>query len=120
MKINSHQLDESGTSINATPRYQKLIPNLAVLNANHHADKSADFAKLFPHSDFTLDRPPSYLRFFLACGGKNIDRNISEFCHDQFSQLKIRKLKSKKTQGLLWRILPLTSTSWETLLLYKG
>ena len=120
LKINSHQLDKTGTRIKETARYKNLIPNLAVLSANHHADVCADLVKGFPHEKVKWNRPPTYLRFYLTCGGLNIDRNISDFCHDQFSVLKIRKLRLKKTQGLLWRILHFTSTTWEILQLYKG
>jgi len=120
LKINSHQLDEAGIRIKDSPRYANLIPNLAVLNANHHADTCAELVKNFPHSSFGWNRPPGFLRFFLTCGGLNIDRNISSFCHDQFTILKIRKLRQKKTQGLLWRILHLTTTTWDIMLLYKG
>jgi len=120
MKINSHQLDKTGTRIKDSARYQRLIPNLAVLSANHHADACADMVQNFSHKSFKWNRPPAYLRFSITCRGLNIDRNISAFCHDQFSILKIRKLRLKKTQGLLWRLLHLTSTSWEILMLHKG
>jgi len=120
LKVNSHQLNKMGTGIKTTPRYKKLIPNLSVLSANHFADCCADYAKKFDHSPYVFDRPFPFLRFYLTCGGKNIDRNVSDFCHEQFSLLKIRKLKLKETQGLLWRILPLSTTSWDTLRLNKG
>ena len=120
LKVNSHQLDQSGTKIKAPARYKTLIPNLAMLSANHFADKCADYAKQFEHAPFSFNRPPSFLRFFLTCDGINIDRHISDFCHEQFSQLKVRKLRLRKTQGLLWRILHHTTTSWEVLNLYKG
>jgi len=120
LKVNSHQLNNSGTHQKIPSRYKTLIPNLAVLNANHHADKCAGFTSKLAKIPFVFDRPPTFLRFSLVCGGKVIDRNISDFCHREFSQLKIRKLRQKKTQGLLWRLLHLTSTSWDILLLYKG
>jgi len=120
LKINSHQLNDAGTHQKSPPRYKTLIPNLAVLNANHHADQCAGFTNNRGRDSFVFDRPPTFLRFSLVCGGKVIDRNISDFCHKEFSNLKVRKLRQKKTQGLLWRLLHLTSTSWEILLLYKG
>ena len=120
LKVNSHQLDDTGTSIKNPPRYKKLIPNLAMLSANHHADVCAEYGRKFEVTCYNYNEPPSHLRYFLTCGGKHIDRNISSFCHEQFSQLKIRKLKLKKTQGLLWRILDNTTTTWEILGLHKG
>jgi len=120
LKVNSHQLDHTGTKIKNPPRYRKLIPNLAMLSANHHADVCAEYGRNFHSTPYTFDRPPLNLRFFLSCGGKHVDRNISDFCHDQFSLLKIRKLKLKKTQGLLWRVLDKTSTTWGILQLHKG
>jgi len=120
LKVNSHQLDPTGTHIKSPHRYTTLIPNLAMLNANHHADVCADYGKIFPHAPFQFNDPPSHLRFFLTCGGKHIDRHISDFCHEQFNFLKVRKLRLKKTQGLLWRIIHSTTTSWEILGLYKG
>ena len=120
LKVNSHQLDTAGKTIKSPPRYKKLIPNLALLSANHHADICADYGKKFPHVPFQYDNPPSYLRFFFVCGGRHIDRHISDFCHEQFDLLKIRKLQLKKTQGLLWRVINFTTTSWEILQLHKG
>jgi len=120
LKVNSHQLDQSGTHIKTPPRYKTLIPNLAMLSANHHADVCADHGKTFPHVPFSYNTPPPYLRFFLTCGGKHIDRHVSNFCQEEFALLRVRKLKLKKTQGLLWRIIPSTTTSWNILQLYKG
>jgi len=120
LKVNSHQLDHTGTKIKNPPRYRKLIPNLAMLSANHHADVCAEYGRNFHSTSYNFDKPPLHLRFFLSCGGKHVDRNISDFCHDQFSLLKIRKLKLKKTQGLLWRVLGNTSTTWGILQLHKG
>jgi len=120
LKVNSHQLDDSGACIKVPPRYKRLIPNLAMLSANHFADTCADHAKHFNHTPFTFDRPPSFLRYFLTCGETNIDRGISDYCHEQFSLLKIRKLRLRKTQGLLWRVIHHTTISWKILNLYKG
>jgi len=120
LKVNSHQLDPTGAHIKSPPRYKKLIPNLALLSANHHADVCADYGKVFPHVPFHFNNPPSYLRFFIVCGGKHLDRHVSDFCHNQFDLLKVRKLKLIKTQGLLWRVIPFTTTSWDILRLYKG
>jgi len=120
LKVNSHQLDENGTSIKITPRYKKLIPNLSMLNANHHADCCAEYGRKFQNIPYNFNQPRSYLRFFFTCGGKHIDRNISDFCHDQFALFKARKLCLKETQGLLWRIRHHTTTSWESLNSHKG
>ena len=119
-KVNSHQLDHTGTKMKSPSRYKKLIPNLAMLNANHHADVCADYGKSFHGIPYYFNTPPTYLRFFFTCGGKHIDRHISDFCHEQFSILKIRKLQMKKTQGLIWRLLPDTMTTWKILNLHKG
>jgi len=120
LKVNSHQLDDNGTSIKTTPRYKNLIPNLSVLNANHHADCCAEYGRKFQNVPYNFNQPRSYLQFFFTCGGKHIDRNISDFCHDQFALFKARKLRLKETQGLLWRIRHHTTTSWESLNLHKG
>jgi len=120
LKVNSHQLDETGTRMRTPPRYKKLIPNLAMLSANHHADICAEHGRSFNSIPYTFNEPPPYMRYFITCGGKHIDRNISDFLHTQFSILKIRKLRLKKTQGLLWRILENTTTKWEILQLHKG
>jgi len=47
VKINSHQLDTSGKRMKQNPRYQKLVPNIALLNMNHHADVSVELATTF-------------------------------------------------------------------------
>ena len=120
LKVNSHQLDSTGRKIKDAPRYRTLAPNLAMLSANHFADACADYGKTFVHLPRSFDCPPPFLRFFVTCNGRNIDRHLSNFLHDAFSELKIRKLRTNKTQGLLWRILHLTTTSWEILSLYKG
>jgi len=56
LKVNSHQLDRFGTTINRNPRYNQLVPNLALLSANHHADIGADIAIN------TLQHHPSMIR----------------------------------------------------------
>ena len=120
LKVDSHQLEETGTKIKNPPRYRKLIPNLSVLNANFHADCCAEYGRKFQDVPYEFNQPNSHLRFFFTCEGRNIDRNISDFCHEQFVLLKIRKLRLKETQGLLWRIRPHTTTSWDYLNLHKG
>ena len=120
IKVNSHQLNESGTGIKVSPRYKKLIPNLSVLSANNFADLCADYVKHFDHLPYSFNRPFPFFRFYLTCGSKNVDRNISNFCHEQFSLFKVKKMKLKETQGLLWRILPKSTTTWDYLRLHKG
>ena len=120
LKVNSHQLNISGTGIKSPPRYKSLIPNLSMLSANHYADRCADYARAFTHSPYSFNRPYPFLRFYFTCGHLNIDRNISEFLHEYFSIYKVRKLRLKETQGLLWRLLPASTTSWELLRLNKG
>jgi len=85
LKVNSHQLDKFGTTIKRNPRYKCLVPNLALLSANHHADVGADIAlrKLQHHTSMikrasVLNNPHSAnLNFVLTFNGKTVDRHVS-------------------------------------------
>ena len=66
LKVNSHQLNSSGTRIKEPPRYKTLIPNLAMLSANHFADMCANHGRHFFHKSYSLDHPPPFLRFFIT------------------------------------------------------
>jgi len=122
LKVNSHQLNNSGTAKKQNPRYNQLCPNLALLSANHHADRAADCGIKFDRftRETNFDVPQSDLRFSLTWNGLVIDRHISSFLWSIFTQERIKKLKKKKTQGLLWRILHLSATNWKKLLPKKG
>ena len=123
LKINSHQLSKCGTRIQKPSRYESLTPNLAFLNANHHADFCADLA--FQHVQGsnnemikdarTMQLPFSNLTFFLTCNGKLLDRHVSTYIRHILSKECIKRLSKKSTQGLLWRILKHTTSTWKTL-----
>jgi len=122
LKVNSHQLDTTGTRMKTNPRYSTLSPNIALLNANHHADVGADlalqFLKKIPTSwklNARLDRPPSNIRFVWTWNGRNIDRHISEFLRTAFDKERMKRITTKSTQGLLWRISDHISDTWESI-----
>ena len=124
-KVNSHQLNETGETFNTTKRYQKLTPNLSLLNMNHHADEGAELGHIFHQENSTmknlhLDNPPSALRFFYSWEGVTVDTHISEFIRSKIFDERLDRLKTKKTQGLLWRSMKHVSTTWEELELHKG
>jgi len=125
LKINSHQLDNEGINISDQQRYPALIPNLCVLNANHIADKIADLPTMekFASSDlhnYKIRNPPSPLRFYITIDGQSVDKHISAALQSVFTQERIKKLKTKETQGLLWRLIEYTTASWEELSMQKG
>jgi len=122
LKVNSHQLNDSGTARKQNPRYKQLCPNLALLSANHHADRAADCGTKFDRfvRETKFDIPHYDLRFSLTWNGSVIDRHISSFLWSIFTQERIKKLQKKKTQGLLWRILHLSAINWKRLLPKKG
>jgi len=127
LKINSHQLETCGTRIKTPSRYETLIPNLATLNANHYADVCADLA--FRHvqssnemvkSASKLHLPNSNLTFFLTCNGKLLDRHVSVHIRENLTKERLKRISRKHTQGLLWRILQYTTSTWKTLSLNVG
>jgi len=124
-KVNSHQLNHDGTQINSTPRYPLLTPNLAILNSNHHADIAAGI--------FTLDNsahqqqrsreyslPTSNLRFFITWRGNTIDKGVAKNLLQIFQLEKLKRMKTKATQGLLWRIQEHSDTNWNKILQHPG
>jgi len=123
LKINSHQLSNCGTRIKIPSRYESLTPNLAFLNANHYADVCADLAfQLVQRNNSemvkdacTMQLPYSNLTFFLTCNGKLIDRHVSIYIRHVLSKERIKRLSKKNTQGLLWRLLKHTTSTWTTL-----
>jgi len=130
IKINSHQLDESGLQQCNNRRYKNISPKLAPLNANHWADVCAGLPNArinrnqektgADHAESRILLPGSNQRFFLTWGGATIDRNIAQRLRHIF-QLEIRKrLRSKSTQGMMWRHMPRMHTSWNKVQQHKG
>ena len=115
LKVDSHQLNINGTTIKNRPRYSSLIPNIFMLSCNHHADICAD---LISHTRFdtpkipsSISIPESQLRFSITWGGKGIDRHVSNFAHEIIQQERLKRLRTKATQGLPWRLIH-TSKGW--------
>ena len=124
-KINSHQLDETGQNFNKTKRYPKLNPNLSLLNMNHHADEGAELGQALFQGDSNstrrhLHNPPSVLRFFYSWEGTTVDTHVSDFIRTKISLERLSRLKTKKTQGLLWRAMDHVSATWEEIGHHKG
>ena len=119
-KIDSHQLNNEGTEINNSPRYANLIPNLGILSTNHHADVSAEYVSTFNQQLRNIKIMYSALRFSLTWEGKTIDRHISPFIKSKIECERIKRLRSKPTQGLIWRVEQHTSKIWEIFHLHKG
>ena len=124
-KVNSHQLNELGTNFNSDKRYPKLIPNLCLLNMNHHADQGAELGRIFNKQSQISEtnhllNPPSMLRFFFSWEGSTVDTHISEFIRTKIFQERLSRLKTKKTQGLLWRSMEHATTTWEELGYHRG
>ena len=118
-KVNSHQLNHNGTCINPSPRYPQLIPNLATLSSNHHADIAATtFASNKKTRDFLL--PTSNLRFFVTWKGRTIDKGVAKTLLHIFQLEKTKRMQSKATQGLLWRLQEHSDTKWKKLLQHPG
>ena len=123
-KVDSHQLHKDGDQIKETPRYESLCPNLFLLNCNHYADLVADlmhedyFAIKFTSSKIIL--PHSKLRFFITYNGLGIDKHVSASLYNAFEQARVHEIKKRNTQGLPWRIVEQSGTSWGTLLAFKG
>ena len=118
LKVDSHQLQTNGLAIKSTPRYSKLLPNLFLLNCNHHADVCAGLM-LQPHFHkenipSIIHFPDSNLRFSIVWGGRGIDKHVSEFAHKMIQEERVKRLRNKDTQGLLWRVVT-TKAGWEEL-----
>jgi len=92
---------------------------------NHHADEGAELGHIINQEksntkNLHLDNPPSALRFFYSWEGVTVDTHISEFIKSKIFDERLDRLKTKKTQGLLWRSMKHVSTTWEELELHKG
>jgi len=117
IKVDSHQLAADGGNIKNNPRYPTLLPNFFLLHCNHLADKCADmlykqqFQKVTNIPDIIL--PESNLRFVLTWNGKAMDRHIAHIMTGKFQLERISRLQKRATQGLPWRMLPLSNTSWK-------
>jgi len=125
LKVNSHQLDGSGLKILKKPRYTTLIPNLCVLNANHLADMIADLPltkEFTAHElgDYSIRNPISPLRFILTVNGQSLDKHVSTTLRKIFIQERVKKIKTKETQGLLWRLKKSVDITWTELNTQKG
>jgi len=128
IKVDSHQLSSDGTRQSKPPRYQSLVPNMAMLNPNHHADRVADLAtklhtslpKNLNQNNTGISIPTSQLNYFLTWNDKLIDKHVSTFLQEKFDEERLKKLKTKSTQGLLYRTFDHVTISWKTLSLHKG
>ena len=120
-KVNSHQLNENGTAINHNQRrYPHLKPNLCILSMNHHADVAADQVKNFAQNTYDIKIAYSALRFSITWDGKTIDRHVSNLIQNSINTERIKRLRTKPTQGLLWRLLSHTTATWELLEEHKS
>jgi len=123
IKVDSHQLEESkGVSQASTPRYAKIIPNLALTNVNHYADKAAEEAMIcnladiegFPEeTSYNLLLPHSNLKFFITWDKKAIDKNTIGFIRRKLELERLKRWKEKEVQGLLPRIIEFSSADPE-------
>ena len=123
LKVNSHQLNEQGTAIKIPPRYPKLVPNVSVLNMNHHADIGAEIGIKYLKRDtrnFKLTNPPSALRFQFTWEGSVMDKHVNHFIRQQIYNERVNRLKTKDTQGLLWRFIEETTSEWSDIAKHKG
>ena len=120
-KVHSHQLNKQGSTIRKVKkRFNKLIPNLSVLNSNHFADICAEMicgGKFMEPKDIptSITLPNSELRFTLTWNGLGIDKHVSDLATQKFLSERIKRLRLKATQGLPWRIVPDSTTSWTEL-----
>ena len=119
-KVDSHQLNEQGNSINDKPRYGTLIPNLCTLSMNHHADTSADLVKSFKHENHNVKIAYSSLRFSFIWGGMTVDRHISTFVKSKLEKERLKRLKTKPTQGFIWRIAESCHNIWDDFDQHRG
>jgi len=122
-KIDSHQLNPMGNAIAKNRRYPEIIPNLSLTSANHFADSSATIAmKIIPkHApNLLFYQVPSDLNFTLTWLGKNIEKQTGNFVHTIIQKERVKRIKTKPTQGLLWRWYPHSHLTWGTLKLHKG
>ena len=125
LKVNSHQLDDEGLSIKRDKRYANLVPNLSMLNANHIADVAADIPNSPRFHNINMKKHIcessfSPLRFEIIANGLSIDKHVSIKLQNLFNDEKIKRLKTKHTQGLLWRLFSHIDIEWDTIKNNKG
>ena len=118
IKVNSHQLDDDGLAIKYNKRYPNLIPNLSMLNANHIADVVAEIPNAVGFHDIKvaehrMEDTFSPLRFKIMANGLCIDKHVSLKLQQMFTDEKIKRLKTKHTQGLLWRLYDFVDSDWK-------
>jgi len=123
-KVNSHQLNSTGCKRKTSPRYENMVPKFAPLNANHWADACAglpNFQESHRYTDVQQIYTPRFLqRFFLTWGGMTIDKDVASRFRKIFMNEKIKCLRNKPTQGLLWRLMQDIHTACGALLNHKG
>jgi len=117
MKVDSHQLNLDGTAIKSNPRYVSMVPNLFLLSCNHHADKCAEII-LSPNfreaaETSAISLPDSDLRFIITWNGLGIDKHVSDFVHLAIQRERLRRLRTKPTQGLPCRIIKDSKSAWD-------
>ena len=129
LKVDSHQLERHGRTIKRNPRYDSLVPNLALLSANHHADIGAEIGiRLNKNQKINMEtttnsnfhKPNSNLTFYLTADGHLIDRHVSEFVRNRINIERLQRLQHKPTQGFLWRVFNYVTITWKMLNLHKG
>ena len=123
LKVNSHQLNAQGNEIKVPSRYPKLVPNVSILNMNHHADIGAEVGiKCLKRNikKFKLTNPPSALRFQFTWEGSVLDKHVNQFIRKQIYNERVHRLKTKDTQGLLWRFINETTSDWSDIAKHKG
>ena len=137
IKVDSHQLCNLGKSIKSEGirRYERLVPNLALLNANHWADHAAscvirDTKLKTPNNKNKRNSKKNHngvgkvnsdnhnilytnneLRFFFTWNGKMIDKNTCQFLNFQLEENRINNLQCREAQGMLSRIIRHTTTN---------
>jgi len=119
-KANSHQLNDRGDAIKHPPRYPNLVPNLCILSCNHHADISADVMKDLFQITKNINVAYSACRFSILWNGMTLDRHVSPQIREIIKLERVKRLRSKPTQGFLWRILPYVTADWDLLQLHKS
>jgi len=129
LKVDSHQLNRNGDGISRNPRYENILPNLALTNANHFADiaaedtlkiKTENLQDLDEYPDNTYLIPDSNLRFFLAWENKSVDKNTNKFIQNKLHDERKKRLGLKSTQGLGQRILEFSDLKWQNVNFDRG
>jgi len=106
--------------VNGEKRYNNFVPSLSLLNSNHFADICAammnqstfDGPSNIPRS---LYFPQSELRFFITWDGVSINKHVSDFIMQKLQDERIKRLKTKATHGLPWRVMENLGLTWKEL-----